>query len=145
MSSDSQQAAQNVIRHLYYLNPEPIRYRNALHDIEMWIIAHEYEVASLITTSEVTIADQLESLTPLKGISHFTDVLRAIYKAPELGGELRKIAVQACKDEIEHLISQHKFRKMLMEVPEMAVDLLNEMAKPQQERGRLMRVQRSIS
>lgn len=114
---------------MYGIEPEEYTGRSILQEIDLWRVAHDYKVATLIAATEISIADQLGSVTLLGGMLHFTDVLRAIYRAPKHDGELRRIAVLVCKENVEYLMSQDRFRVMLLEDPIIAVDLLKEMAK----------------
>lgn len=103
-------------------------YLKASWDIAYWVIAHDYEIPSLIAASEFNLKSQLTGAKG--GMLHFVQSIRLVYESPRLGGGLFQIAINACREDIESLMSQEKFQKLLFEVPGLAVDLLYQMTRP---------------
>lgn len=131
-------AIRDTIRHIYGLEPREIRARSTFDDIELWSIAHIYEVPTLIQAMEIRLSGYLRWHASREDIEHYTEVLRAVYQAPLHNHNLRSYATDGCAMSIGQLLQEEVFVGLLLEVPELAVDLLKNayvMMEAQKRRG----------
>lgn len=123
---DDQDAVDGMLRHIYGLD-----YRTAAIQpgpyfcLRTFAVAGKYDVPSL---QEATIARMKEELEDLhKNPKSFSSMVQSIYiDAPSHLGGMRKVAKQACWKRFAELMQVKEFKEMLLEVPELQLELLKD-------------------
>lgn len=116
-----------MLRFIYGLNVFPAPYPSTIYmDIALFRLAYKYEIPPLILLAGKSIAGRLEDMKNDKSWIAATCaiVLGKVYEAPKGDGTLRRLAVEACHNNMEGLIADDTFQETLLKFPEIAADLM---------------------
>lgn len=98
--------------------------RTPLHDLQIWDAAHIHHMPTLVEMIEKRLEINLRLCSSMS----FTNVLRAVYQFPRYSGLPRRVVSEVCGARFSGCMSNEGFQKVLQEIPELAIDLLKEIA-----------------
>lgn len=128
LQEDDPDAVDGMLRHAYGLDastavkdPGPYFY------LRLFTVASKYDVPTLLKEAVRFVKAALASNS---SASWFPDVVYQIYEElPTHHGELRAVVSRICYADMSTLLKTQQFRKLLMDVPALAVDAMDIMNK----------------
>lgn len=123
---DLPEAITDLLRFLYGFNISEDDC-TTFHLIDLLTVADKYGVESLYAAAKIDLAGSLERLA-LPWADFYPDLLQDIYATPACDEETRKSAVTVGQRDLIGWMQQEDFRKLLLEKPEIGVDMLTAVA-----------------
>lgn len=124
---DDADAPDGMLRYFYGRIPHSaVRQPGIYFDLKLFAVAGKYDVPCLL--EEIVIKVK----TYLRGAwndSAFSQIIFDIYETtPAHSGELRQVATEVCRSNFVPLMAKKRFKEVLLEVPELCVDIMKVLA-----------------
>ncbi|EME84732.1 uncharacterized protein MYCFIDRAFT_41757 [Pseudocercospora fijiensis CIRAD86] len=128
LKEDDPDAVAGVLRYIYGLDPfEAVAAPGIYFDFRLYETSGKYLLPRLQRKAAASAKKKLEEKwdTP-----SFPDYVYSIYQHTAThSGDLRDIAKTICRDHLPALMARKKFKEVLLEIPELSLDIMQLVAK----------------